>query len=120
MKFFDYERIYLLARGNSDLIVKLFNRMLTEPDAHQLLVGSSFILNESTIVNNPYKLSNRQLAEYLGILSLRNYAEYKFTNDPSLDMQYVPVWIPRSVIDTNPLIAINKSKIIFKEEIKYG
>lgn len=94
--------------------------MLTEPDAHQLLVGSSFILNESTIVDNPNKLSNRQLAEYLGILSLRNYTEYKFTNDPSLDMQYVPVWIPRLVIDTNPLIAINKSKLIFKEEIKYG
>lgn len=120
MMFFDYEKIYLLSRGNSDLIVKLFNRMLTEPEAHKLLVGSSFILNELVISDNSRKLPNRQLAEYLGLLSLRNYAEYKFTNDPSLDMQYVPIWIPRIVIDTNPLIAINQSKINFIEEIKHG
>lgn len=116
MLFFDYEKIFLVSKGNSNIMVNLIRRMVDDPDAHRMLNGSSYILNESVIVYNPNKLSNRQLAEYLGLCSLRNYAEYKFSGDSTLDMQQLPPWIPREVIETNPLIVINKSKLNFIED----
>lgn len=116
MLFYDYEKIYILARGNSSLIVQIIRRMVDDPEAHVMLTGRSFILNENTIVYNKRKLSDRQLAEYLGLLSFRNYAEYSFSKDASLDMQYIPPWVPRAVIEHHPLIAINKSKLTFIEE----
>lgn len=120
MLFFDFEKIFLLAKGNSKSIVHLIRRMAENPEANKPLLGMSFIINESTIIDNNRKLSDRQLAEYLGILSFRSYAEYKFTGDPSLDMQYLPTWIPKQVVEENPLIAINKSKLNFIEEIQHG
>lgn len=120
MLFFDYEKIFLIAKGNSKLMVDLIRRMYNEPEATKMLRGNSYILNEEVIVFNTYKLTNRQLAEYLGVLSLRNYAEYKFSGDSSLDMQVIPPWVPKVVFENNPLIAIQKSKITFIEEIKYG
>lgn len=120
MLFFDFEKIFLLAKGNSKSIVQLIRRMVSNPEMCKPLLGMSFIINESIIIDNPRKLSDRQLAEYLGILSFRSYAEYKFTGDSSLDMQYLPTWVHKSVVEENPLIAINKSKLTFIEEIKYG
>lgn len=114
--FFDYEKIFLVSKGNSNVMVNLFRRMVEDPDAYRMLGGMSYILNESVIVYNPKKLTNRQLAEYLGLCSLRNYAEYKFSGDSTLDMQQIPPWIPKTVIETNPLIAIQKSKLIFIED----
>ena len=120
MLFFDYEKIFLVSKGNSNIMVNLIRRMYDEPEAHKMLGGSSYILNEKVIVFNTYKLTNRQLAEYLGVLSLRNYAEYQVSGDSSLDMQIIPPWVPKVVFENNPLIAINKSKLTFIEEIKYG
>lgn len=116
MLFFDFEKVFLLAKGNSNSIVHLIRQMVINPEAYRPLQGMSFIINESTIIDNARNLPNRQLAEYLGILSFRGYAEYKFTGDSSLDMQYLPTWIPKQVVETNPLIEINKSKLNFIEE----
>lgn len=116
MLFFDYERIFILARGNSNVIINLVRKLIEDPKLMVLISGSSFILNPDVIYYNTYKLSNRQLAEYLGLLALRNFAEYKISKDTSLDIQYVPIWIPRKVIDTNPLIEISKDKLKFIEE----
>lgn len=117
--FFDYEKIYVVSGGNSDLIVYYFKALAANPTMYPNLVGSSFILNETIVTKNPYKLTNRQLAEYLGVLALRSYANYKFTKDSGLDIEAFPSWVPKQVVTTNPLIAINRTKLNFIEEIKY-
>lgn len=120
MIFFNYERIYVLAKANPDMIISYFIDLAKEPLLNEVLIGPSFIINEGIVVNNPYRLSKQQLAEYLGILSLRNYADYKFTKDASLDLLLFPPWIPKDVVQTNPLIAITATKLIFSEENKHG
>lgn len=83
------------------------------------LLGNNFILNPEIIVDNPLKLTDRQLAEYLGICAYRNYAHYLQQKEANLPMEYLPSYIPRSVVEDNPLLAIKQSKIIFiYEEIK--
>ncbi|ATS94083.1 hypothetical protein P13BB106kb_p099 [Pectobacterium phage DU_PP_V] len=120
MLFFNYEKIYILSKGNPQLIVQCLSNLVSNPEANELLVGNSFIVNENVIINNPYNLSALELSEYLGILSFRNYSDYHTQKITSLDIQSVPLWIPKLVITTNKLIEINRDKLIFIEENIYG
>lgn len=116
MLFFDYEKIYILAAGKSNLIVKYLKNIKHKPEQYTALIGNSFIINEEIVLFNKYMLSPQQLAEYLGILSIRSYQNYLVSNDSSLDIQLLYPWIPREVVETNPLIAIKQNKLIFIEE----
>lgn len=116
MLLFDYEKIYLLSYGRSDLIIEYLRRMRDEPEATISLVGSSFIVNEEVILDNPMKLSARVLAEYVGILSIRNYADYQLTGDTSLPIMSVYPWIPREVVESNPFVQLSKDKLYFNKE----
>lgn len=116
MIFFNYEKLYVLSGADSSLIVLYFTNLVRDINMYKDLVGGSFVVNEKVITNNPYRLSNQQLAEYLGILSFRNYANYKFTRDSGLSLEMIPPWIPRDVLQNNPLIEIKSNKIIFNEE----
>lgn len=120
MIFFNYEKIYILAKGNPKLIVQCLENLKCNPEANKLLVGDSFIINEDVVLSNPEKLSPLELAEYLGILSFRSYADYALSGKSSLDIQAVPLWIPKTVITTNSLIKIDRDKLIFEKEIKHG
>lgn len=94
--------------------------MQERPEQYSMLQGSSFILNEDIVIWNTHHLAPQQLAEYLGILSIRSYSNYLVSGDTSLDIQLLYPWIPREVVETNPLIAIKQNKLIFIEEIKHG
>lgn len=120
MLFYDYEKIYILSVGRSDLILHYLKKLKDEPDAHKMLLGNSFIINEDVVIRNTRHLTKQQLAEYLGILSIRSYSTYLLTEDSSLDMEMLYPWIPKTVVETNPLIAIKQTKLIFNEEIIYG
>lgn len=118
MIFFDYEKIYLLSYGKADLIIQYLRYMKENPEATTAIRGNSFILNESVILDNPYGLDDRTLAEYVGILALRNYATFKLTGDTSLPMVSYPAWLPAEIVESNPLIQKFQQKLIFKEEDK--
>ena len=109
MKFFDYETIYLAARGDSSKILQFFKEMPS--------VGKSFILNES-IVSRNFMLPDRVLAEYLGLCSLRNYSEYLMTGNKDLEISQLPPWVPIQVAKNNPLIKITDKQIVFIKETK--
>lgn len=119
MKFFNFETIWLLALGNPKIMIELFTELVSGTEGYEMLEGSDFILNPQVIIQNPYNLTYQQLAEYLGILALRNYQTFKTTRDTDLDMAYVPEYIEPRVVKTNPLIEIQKSKLIFKKEKLY-
>lgn len=116
MILFDYEKIWLLSLGKPNLILLYFKRIYNKEPKYSCLIGNNFILNPEVVIENPYKLSKRQLAEYLGLCALRNYAKYQQFKDVDLEMEYFPPWIPRIVVDSNPLIAIDKTKLIFLKE----
>lgn len=110
MKWFNYEKLYLAARGDSSTIVKLFKE--------ENVPGLNWILNESIVIDNPLLLSDRELAEYLGLCALRNYSDYTIYKSKDLDLYMIPLWIPEEVIKSNPLVEINKTHLIFKYEGK--
>lgn len=106
MIFFDYEKCFLLSHGNVALLLKYI----------ELIPGDNFIVNEKVVIDNPYKLTKLQLANYVGLCSLRNYSDYKIHGDPNLDISFVPPWVPKIVIEQCPLIEIKSSQLIYKEE----
>lgn len=113
---FDYEKIYILSYGRSDLIIEYLRRLRDEPEACVSLLGSSFIVNPSVILDNPMRYDARTLAEYVGILSIRNYADYQLTGDTSLPMMSVYPWIPREIVESNPFVQISKDTLKFNKE----
>lgn len=119
MILFNYEKIWLLSLGRPDLMLRYFKWLYLGYPEYETLKGSNFIVNPEVIIKNPYKLSDIQLSEYLGLCALRNYSEYKLSGEVDLEMEYFPPWIPKQVVEQNPLIAINKSKIIFIKEKTY-
>jgi hypothetical protein len=107
MKLYDYERIYLAARGDPSLILKLFFEGKTAD-------GHSFIVNESVLKNQ--FVSEQLRAEYLGLCSLRKYSDYKNNNTVDLQLDRVPPWIPMQVIRQNPFITTTSTQILFNKE----
>lgn len=113
---FSYEKLWLLSFGNAEVLIKAFKKLHDGESGYEVLKGSNFIVNPSVVIDNPYRLTNQQLAEYLGILALRPLAHYKLHGYTDLDMARVPAWVSASIVKTHPLITIKQSKLIFKEE----
>ena len=107
MKFYDYERLYLAARGDPSLILKLFFKDKTAD-------GFNFIVNEH-VLKNPL-VSDLHKAEYLGLCSLRQYTDYKQQGIVDLKLERVPPWIPMQVIQQNPFITTTSNEILFYKE----
>ncbi|AUG85250.1 hypothetical protein PONTUS_46 [Vibrio phage Pontus] len=116
MVLYDFNKIWLLSGGQPRLMLRYFKYLYLNRVDFRFLKGTNFILNPEIVVNNPMRLPQHKLAEYLGLCALRNYANYQQYREVNLDMEYFPNYIPRQVVDENPLIAINKSKILFKYE----
>lgn len=117
MVLFDYEKIWLLSGGQSKLIVQYFRGLYFRRPEYDYLKGSSFVLKPEVIVNNPHRLAKRTLAEYLGLCALRNYSNYQQFRDVNLDLEYFPDYIPKQIVEQNPLVTLEKTKLIFKEEV---
>lgn len=113
---YNYEKLWLLSFGNAELIVKAFTKLAQGAKTYEALRGDNFIVNERIVIDNPYKLTYQQLAEYLGILALRPLQHYSLHGYTDLDMARVPSWVSASIVKTNPLIEIKQSKLIFIEE----
>lgn len=108
MLFFNYEKLYLASRGDSTSIVKHFKNKET--------TGINWILNEEVIYVPELDITDQQLAEYLGMCALRNYADLKVYGFKHLYIKQIPPWIPSVVYETNPYLAINQNKLIFTYE----
>ena len=116
MLFYSYENLWTLAFGNAELIVKAFTKLYNKEEGYACLTGTDFIVNPKVIVTNKYNLTYQQRAEYLGMLALRPYSAYLQNGYTDLDMARIPDWVSAAVVREHPLIEINKSKLIFKEE----
>lgn len=118
MILYDFEKLWLLAMGNSELIVKAFKRLVNGESGYEHLKGQDFIVNPRVVTHNTHNLTNQQLAEYLGILAMRPLHYYYQDGYIDLDMTRVPSWVPASIVKSNPLIKIKQAKLKFIQEIK--
>ena len=53
--------------------------------------GESFMLNPYELVSNSFRWKPKELAEYIGLASLRSYSQYQITGERTLDLFHSPV-----------------------------
>lgn len=113
---YDFEKLWILALGNSELIVEAFKRLVNGEPGYEKLKGQDFIINPRVVTHNTHNLTNQQLAEYLGLLAMRPLHYYKQGGYKDLEMARVPSWIHANIVKSNPLIQVIKTELKFIEE----
>ena len=114
MLFFHFQNLYFMASSDCKRIVKLL--LLQEKNPIPELHGRSYIRNLEPLLSDEY--SWQEKAEYVGVLSYRNHPSEMFYKQYHLNLDDLPPWIPLQVIEENPLIKIDKGKIVFPHENK--
>lgn len=76
--------------------------------------GNSFILNPEAILEHKNFYSNTELAEYVGLASFRNLAEYITTGQKTLSIADSPLNI--ETIKSNRLLTLTDGKVYFRWE----
>ena len=77
--------------------------------------GSSFLINpDKLLTTGRAQYSDKEVAEYVGVASFRNYHEYVNTNDTTLDLIFCKV--SEDIIRKNRLLEIREGFIYFKFE----
>lgn len=113
MLFFNYQNLFFLAGSDCQKIVKLI--LLQEKHPIPELHGRNYIRNLEPIKDNQY--SFRERAEYIGFCSYRTHPVEMFYRKNWLEIADMPPWIPREVIQSNPLITIKNNQIHFPFEV---
>lgn len=80
--------------------------------------GKSYLLNPEKLLDVGRTFSDREVAEYAGVASFRNYYEYVQNKDTTLDLLMCP--ISEDIITKNRLLEIKDSRIHFKFEETLG
>ena len=76
--------------------------------------GDSFMLNPHELICNYFRWNPKEIAEYIGLASFRNYSEYLITGDKTLDLFHSPV--DQDTINNNRLLRIQNGRIYFYYE----
>lgn len=99
MKSYNYEKIYLAARGDAKLIVNLF--------LYENVPGPNWVNNPEGIACLRDSHPVGEIAEYIGICALRPFGQLDLTKDD------IPPWVPWKVVKENTLIQVDGSLINF-------
>ena len=80
--------------------------------------GTSFMLNPHELIKYAFRYTPKEVAQYIGLASYRNYSEYSVTGDKSLDLFHSPV--DQDTINQNRLLRIVGDRVhfYFEEDIK--
>lgn len=76
--------------------------------------GQSFLLNPEKLLDVGRSYSDKEVVEYAGVASFRNYFEYQQTKDSTLDLLMLP--ISEDIITKNRLLDIKNGMIHFMFE----
>lgn len=114
MIFFNYQNLYFMASSDSRKIVNIL--LLHSEKPIKELLGNSYIRNLEPLKNPSISYQDR--AEYLGILSYRNHPSEMFYRKKNMNLDDYPPWIPREVIQKNPLVIVENNQVIFPFENK--
>ena len=116
MIFFSYQNLYFMASSDCKRIVNLL--LLHEKHPIPELHGRNYIRNLEVLRDDTFSYQDR--AEYIGLLSMKNHTDELFYGKTWLNIADLPPWIHIQVIEENPLIKIDKGKILFPYENKPG
>lgn len=123
MIYYDWSRIMRATKGRSKSIVAALESLLPRPKTYKAkayklsgikFTGTSFLLNPEDLIEKAWLWGYTNTANYIGLASLRNTANYIMTGDKTLDIVYSPIPIDR--LKENKLLTIKDDKIYFYYE----
>jgi hypothetical protein len=96
MIFYNWKKILWYSQGSTSKIIEIIRYLTfnsyprTRKDifyklSQQTWTGNSFLKNPDLLLKNRRNHKNLHVAHYIGLASLRNYAEYKIEGTLSLD-----------------------------------
>jgi hypothetical protein len=125
MLLFDWNKIMRISKGNVGHIIQIL-RIITykiQPKNYYdktfkfykyKFGGSSYILNPQDLLERGRAFSDREVVEYAGVASFRNYHEYVNTKDTTLDFLMSP--ISEGIINNNRLLELKDGRVHFMFE----
>lgn len=125
MVFFDWRKIYRKTGGSSKRIITLMQALTMKglpknkydpvyKYFYDDYSGNSFLLQPWKLLDEKHKYTPREVAEYIGLASYRNYGYYSATKDPSLDLFHSP--LSEDTINSNRLLRIENGRVHFLYE----
>ena len=125
MLLFNWNEILKRSKGNvldTITILRIITFKLTPKNYndrvfkfYELYYGvQSFLLNPEKLLNAGRSYSDKEVVEYAGVASFRNYFEYVQTKDSTLDLLMLP--ISEDIITKNRLLDIKNGRIHFMFE----
>ena len=125
MFLYDWQKVYKEARGNISscnlimgmLIKKQIPNNKYDPIykfSNKNFSGVSFLVHPDVLLYESYKYSQRELAEYYALASVRGLGEYIASRKTTLDILHCPVDL--ELINSNRLLSIKKDTIHFLYE----
>ena len=125
MLLFDWNKIMRISKGNVGNIIQIL-RIITykiQPKNYYdktfkfykyKFGGSSYILNPKDLLERGRAFSDKEVVEYAGVASFRNYHEYVNTKDTTLDFLMSP--ISEGIINNNRLLELKDGRVHFMIE----
>jgi hypothetical protein len=125
MLLFNWNEILKVSKGNVlDIItiLRIITFKLTPKNYNDRVFkfyehyygGQSFLLNPEKLLSTGRSYSDKEVVEYAGVASFRNYYEYMQTKDSTLDLLVLP--ISEEIITKNRLLNIKDGRIHFMFE----
>lgn len=120
MVLYSWKKIYKKTKGNCTQVLRILKYVTyrpvpesrDDPDFELSRVnwaGENFLVNPEPLFTA--KATKRELAEYVGLASFRNYAEYKTNRVTTLDLVKSP--LSEDAINNNRLLKLEGDKIHF-------
>lgn len=125
MILYNWEVVYKKSKGRIIEVLRIIHyityRPIPQNEKSKLYkysqinwAGKSFIVHPEAIFENMKEYSKRELAEYVGLASYRNYAEYKVTRKTTLNLLQSP--LKEEALNNNRLVTLVGNEIHFKWE----
>jgi hypothetical protein len=125
MLLFNWNEILKVSKGNvldTITILRIITFKLTPKNYNDRVFkfyehyygGQSFLLNPEKLLSTGRSYSDKEVVEYAGVASFRNYYEYMQTKDSTLDLLVLP--ISEEIITKNRLLNIKDGRIHFMFE----
>ena len=129
MLLFDWNKIVKVSKGNVGDIIQIL-RIITykiQPKNYYdktfkfykyKFGGKSYLLNPKDLLERGRAYSDKEVAEYAGVASFRNYHDYVNTKDTTLGLLECP--ISEDILKNNRLLDIRDGRIHFMFEETEG
>lgn len=125
MIFYSWSKIRRRAGNSSKRIITILEAMLSKglprnrydpiySYYYEDFTGHSFLRNPEPLLTFRYKWRDKEIADYVGLASFRNFGEYKVTKKLTLDLALSP--LGEDAINKNRLLRIDRGEIHFLYE----